>query len=244
MRRTIAVCTVLLLMLVSYGLGRTDVQQGNVGAADGDCQTFPQTGKSACGEFLAYWKTNGGLAQQGYPISDVFSEKSETDGNTYQVQYFERAVFEMHPELPQGQRVLLTLLGAQKFKTRYNGTQPSGCAAFTTMPSLPTGIATPRPVSTQTLSVTYVGSMTKAARCQSIMFSIRSVPQARCTIAVTYLNGTTNAAGLEPKIANDTGLVLWTWVVDSNAALGTARIVASCTMGTNTGSTESSFEVL
>ncbi len=113
MRRTTAVCAVLLLMLVSYSLGRTDVGRGNVGAADGDCQTFTQTGKSACGEFLAYWKANGGLAQQGFPISDVFSEKSETDGNTYQVQYYERAVFEMHPELPRGKRVLLTLLGAR-----------------------------------------------------------------------------------------------------------------------------------
>jgi len=129
MRRTMGVCVVVLLMFVSYGIGRTESGPGNVGAADGDCQTFTQTGKSACGEFLAYWKANGGLAQQGYPISDVMSEKSETDGNTYQVQYYERAVFEMHPELPMGKRVLLSLLGSQKYKTRYVATAiPSATA--------------------------------------------------------------------------------------------------------------------
>ncbi len=83
MRRTMAGCAVVLLMLAAYGVGRLDVGRGDVGAADGDCQTFTQTGHAVCGEFFTYWKANGGLVQQGYPISDLFSEKSETDGNTY-----------------------------------------------------------------------------------------------------------------------------------------------------------------
>jgi len=154
MRRTTAICAVLLLILACDGFGHTDGRQRDVGAADGDCLTFTQTGKSACGEFLSYWKANGGLAQQGYPISDVFSEQSETDGKTYPVQYYERAVFELHPELLQGQRVLLSLLGVQKYRTRYNGTQPGGtpiAAAVTTVPAA-TGAATapttPAPVAT------------------------------------------------------------------------------------------------
>ncbi len=152
-RRNPTICTVLL-MLVCYGFARVDGGQRDVHAADGDCQTFTQTSKSACGEFLAYWKANGGLVQQGYPISDVFSEQSETDGKTYQVQYYERAVFELHPELPQGQRVLLSLLGAQKFKTRYNGIPPSStpiAAAVTTVPVATvtaTAPTTPTPVAT------------------------------------------------------------------------------------------------
>src|SRR5438093_13017963 len=62
------------------------------------CQTFPETGKSVCGRFLAYWREHGSLAQQGYPISGQFPETSEIDGKTYTVQYFERAVFEYHPD--------------------------------------------------------------------------------------------------------------------------------------------------
>lgn len=48
-------------------------------------------------KFLAYWVTNGGLAQFGYPISEKLTE-TLADGKSYTVQYFERARFELHPE--------------------------------------------------------------------------------------------------------------------------------------------------
>src|SRR5437588_7463529 len=67
-------------------------------SAQGDSRTFPETGKTVKGKFLAYWNGHGGLAQQGYPISDEMQEISDTNGKTYTVQYFERAVFEAHPE--------------------------------------------------------------------------------------------------------------------------------------------------
>jgi hypothetical protein len=47
--------------------------------------------------FLAYWRTHGGLAINGYPLSPEF-EQQLADGKTYTVQYFERARFEYHPE--------------------------------------------------------------------------------------------------------------------------------------------------
>jgi hypothetical protein len=47
--------------------------------------------------FARYFDNNGGLRQFGYPITEIFPEKLD-DGNTYQVQYFERARFEYHPE--------------------------------------------------------------------------------------------------------------------------------------------------
>jgi hypothetical protein len=88
-------------------------------AAQNECQTFPETGKSVCGIFLSYWRANGGLAQQGYPISDVFKEIS-SNGREYDTQYFERAVFEHHPE-NAGTRyeVLLALLGSEKYEAKY-----------------------------------------------------------------------------------------------------------------------------
>src|SRR5207248_10602523 len=39
-------------------------------------QLFPETNKTVSGDFLAYWKTHGGLAQQGYPISEEIQERS------------------------------------------------------------------------------------------------------------------------------------------------------------------------
>jgi hypothetical protein len=89
------------------------------------CTTFPETGKTVCGLFLDYWKSHGGLAQQGYPISDVFPEKSPTDGNTYKVQYFERAVFEYHPENSPPYVVLLSLLGDAFYKQKYPNGAPN-----------------------------------------------------------------------------------------------------------------------
>ncbi|MDQ3931205.1 MAG: hypothetical protein M3328_18925, partial [Chloroflexota bacterium] len=74
-------------------------------------QLFPETGKHAGGKFLDYWRSHGGLPQQGFPISEEFAEKSDLDGKTYTVQYFERAVFEMHLENPPPYDVLLSQLG-------------------------------------------------------------------------------------------------------------------------------------
>ena len=91
----------------------------------GNCQTFQETGKTVCGRFLEYWLTNGGLAQHGYPLSDEFSEVSELDGHTYLVQYFERAVFEHHPENQPPYDVLLSQLGRMQFNRKYPSNAPS-----------------------------------------------------------------------------------------------------------------------
>jgi hypothetical protein len=84
-------------------------------------RTFPETGKTVAGRFLEYWNLNGGLAQQGYPLSDEFTEKSDLDGKTYKVQYFERAVFEYHPENAKPYDVLLSQLGTFRYKEKYPG---------------------------------------------------------------------------------------------------------------------------
>jgi len=80
---------------------------------------FPQTGHSIGGGFRDYWEAHGGLAQYGYPLTDEFAETSAIDGKTYNVQYFERAVFEYHPEAPPGFKILLSLLGRMEYHNRY-----------------------------------------------------------------------------------------------------------------------------
>ena len=72
---------------------------------------FPETGHFIIGTFFNYWYGNGGLAQFGYPISEVFEERLE-DGKIYRVQYFERARFEFHSENADPQyQVLLGQFG-------------------------------------------------------------------------------------------------------------------------------------
>ncbi len=89
-------------------------------AAPGDCQDFPQTGHKVCGRFLNYWLNNGALAQQGYPLSEEFTETSDLNGKPYTVQYFERAVFELHPENQPPNDVLLSQLGTYLAKENYS----------------------------------------------------------------------------------------------------------------------------
>jgi hypothetical protein len=97
-------------------------------------QCFAQTGKCVAGPFLDYWLANGGLAQQGLPLTDEFMEISPLDGKPYRVQYFERARFEHHPENDPPYRVLLGLLGLEQYRARYaapptGNTDPFGAGA-------------------------------------------------------------------------------------------------------------------
>jgi|SRR5687768_1254837 len=87
--------------------------------AQAGSRTFPETGKTVRGKFLDYWNKNGGLEQQGFPISEEMQERNETDGKTYTVQYFERAIFEFHPENQPPFDVLLSLLGVFLYKEKY-----------------------------------------------------------------------------------------------------------------------------
>ena len=70
----------------------------------------PETGHNVPADFAAYWDANGGLAQFGYPLSEVFAETLE-DGRSYEVQYFERARFERHPDNAPPANVLLGQFG-------------------------------------------------------------------------------------------------------------------------------------
>lgn len=96
----------------------------NIAAQQPGCRIFEETGKALCGRFLAYWQEHGGLPQQGYPVTAEFSETSEVDGKTYMVQYFERAVFELHPANEAPYDVLLSLLGSADYKRKYPNGAP------------------------------------------------------------------------------------------------------------------------
>jgi beta-lactamase class A len=79
----------------------------------GNGQYFVQTHQEITGNFLQYWREHGGRREFGYPISPAVNMVSPTDGKTYLTQWFERARFEWHPELPGGPGVVLGRLGAE-----------------------------------------------------------------------------------------------------------------------------------
>ena len=71
---------------------------------------FPETGHNVGPRFDNYWELHGGLAQFGYPLTELFTETLE-DGKEYEVQYFERARFEWHTANPAEYSVLLGQFG-------------------------------------------------------------------------------------------------------------------------------------
>jgi hypothetical protein len=105
------------------------VQQGRdwfsfpKGTTQAGCRTFAETGHTVCGDILNAWRSQGleldgrlgkteaeSLALFGLPLSGLMTE-TLGDGKQYQVQWFERARFELHPENQLPYNVLLGLLG-------------------------------------------------------------------------------------------------------------------------------------
>ncbi|MFM2031244.1 MAG: hypothetical protein RLZZ297_9 [Chloroflexota bacterium] len=92
-------------------------------SATADCKTFAQTQHAVCGRIWEVWRQYGlefdgaagiseaeSLALFGLPLSGVQTERL-SDGKEYQVQWFERARFELHPENAAPYDVLFGLLG-------------------------------------------------------------------------------------------------------------------------------------
>lgn len=88
------------------------------------CQYFAQTQHLVCDAFLRYWTSNGlkldtqasfseaeSLALFGLPLTEAKIETG-SDGRQYLTQWFERARFELHPEIGPS-AVLLGLLGRE-----------------------------------------------------------------------------------------------------------------------------------
>lgn len=92
----------------------------------GDCVWFGETRQMACTDFISYWRTHGldlgddgtsyreSLALFGYPISRPYIDPA----TGLLTQYFERAVFELHPNNSDPYRVLLRRLGAEALDAR------------------------------------------------------------------------------------------------------------------------------
>ncbi|GAB4213381.1 MAG: hypothetical protein OHK0022_50450 [Roseiflexaceae bacterium] len=112
------------------------------------CRFFVETGHNVCGDILAAWRANGleldgrrgktegeSLGLFGLPLSDLQTE-TLGDGRQYQVQWFERARFELHPENAPPYNVLLGLLGSET-RTTTPGPDPAAPPAPPAPPAEP-----------------------------------------------------------------------------------------------------------
>lgn len=98
-----------------YPRGVTGQQPNNTSGS----VSFRDTGKRLGGKFLTFWRNNGAQTQFGSPITDEFMQQSVTDGKTYRVQYFQRGVLELHPELRAPADVLIVHAGTLRYEAKY-----------------------------------------------------------------------------------------------------------------------------
>jgi hypothetical protein len=81
---------------------------------------YAETGHAVCLSMQSYWQQFGGVQQFGFPVSEGQREVSPSDGKTYLVQYFERARFELHPELKgTPYEVMISQLGTFQYNKAY-----------------------------------------------------------------------------------------------------------------------------
>jgi hypothetical protein len=84
-----------------------------------ETQCFDVPGITNCleGQFLTYWRTNGGLPVFGYPITGRADQLNADTGKTNLTQWLERNRMESHPEnAGTPYEVLLGLLGKDRLK--------------------------------------------------------------------------------------------------------------------------------
>jgi hypothetical protein len=116
-----------LLGVFEYDRKYPNGAPGQMANNSGGSRLFPETGKHLGCQFLDYWLKNGGLLQNGYPISEELTETSDADGNSYRVQYFQRAVFVYHGENNPPDNIARLRVGAANYRARY----PQQAAAIT-----------------------------------------------------------------------------------------------------------------
>jgi hypothetical protein len=88
---------------------------------------FKETGHNVSGDFLAYYRSvSNAPLLFGYPITEAYLKNGVT------IQYFQRARFELMPNLPAGQRVRLTPIGRELYTPgeRLNIFNPFACRYF------------------------------------------------------------------------------------------------------------------
>src|SRR5947209_1559175 len=100
MKPRVRFAVILLTLLVA--LSPLSAARPVAAAAPSSVRYFSETGHNIATRIKSFYEAHGDLRIFGLPLTEVITE------NGMQVQYFERARFELHPELPDAFFVSLT----------------------------------------------------------------------------------------------------------------------------------------
>ena len=98
------------------------------------CDYYPPFGQNLCDPFRSAWKASGRLAQNGYPVSgklyEMVWDSNPANSKHYDLQWFERARFEIHTNWPPNAQVGRGLLGNSLY---FNGGNPNNTPKVTVL---------------------------------------------------------------------------------------------------------------
>lgn len=106
-RLHLALCLAIGVIVVAAVLPIRPAAAAPAPAPASSVRYFPQTGHNIAARIKSFYEANGDVAIFGLPLTEVIVE------GKLQVQYFERARFELHPELATANMVLVTTIGRQ-----------------------------------------------------------------------------------------------------------------------------------
>ncbi len=109
-----------------------------------------------------------------------------------------------------------------------------GATSCTTSPEQP---------SQEQLSVALASITSPVSPGNAANITVKTAPSAACTITVTYKSGPSRAKGLDPKTANQDGIVSWAWIVGTRTTPGAWPIMVTCSAGGRQTTLETSFVV-
>ena len=75
------------------------------------------------------------------------------------------------------------------------------------------------------------------------MISVKTNAEAKCTIKVVYDKTASTDSGLVEKIADDYGMVSWTWTVEPTAPLGSWPVWVTCANEKNSAAVKADLKL-
>ena len=130
--------------------------------------------------------------------------------------------------------ILAVLVGGMVAYTYFLGPENEGNAAKQAEQAavpVQTEVTPTKPSANTPASASVTALSSPVVPGDNASLTIKTVPTAKCTVAVTYGTVAAKDSGLAPKNADEFGTVSWVWTVDKAAPIGTWPVKVTCAYG-------------
>lgn len=142
--------------------------------------------------------------------------------------------------------LLVVFVGGGVAYTWYMGQQvpesPAAIAAPVEARTAPV-IKPVKPAANAPVSASVQNLTSPVAPGANASLTIRTRPEAKCNITVEYDKVASTDSGLSAKVADDFGMVSWTWTVEDTAAIGKWPVKVLCVYKDKSAAVQADLEV-